>query len=103
MENLVLSDEDQETVDLGDASRVLLDNPSFLKAVEAIRAQCAEAILTSEPNAIEAREAAYTLSRGLSAVTAELALYQSRAESIIAQALAQTEGVHQDDDAEVSY
>lgn len=99
MENLVLSDEEQEALVLGEAARFLLDHPSFLKAIEAVRAQCAEAILTSAPQAKEAREDAYNLSRGLSAVTVELVSYMARADQIYATAEAQTDDVQDDPDA----
>ncbi len=97
MVTLVLSDEEQEIVDQGDAARVLLDNPVFLKAIEAVRAQCAEAILTSDPAAKEAREDAYHLSRGLSAITVELDALAARAEQVLAQAEALSEDDHQED------
>lgn len=95
MSHLVLSDEEQDTVEQGEAARFLLDNPLFLRAIEAVRAQCAEAILTSAPQATEAREHAYNLSRGLSAITTELADLDARAQTILALAEAQTEHVDQ--------
>ncbi|WP_066764062.1 hypothetical protein [Sphingobium sp. CCH11-B1] len=88
---LVLTDEEQQAVDEGEAAGSLLANPVFLTAIEAVRAQCAEGILTSEPSAREAREDAYNLSRGLSAVTVELRALKARAETILAQAEAQAE------------
>ncbi|WP_375272851.1 hypothetical protein [Sphingomonas sp.] len=96
MENLVLSADEQDIVEEGEAANLLLNNPLFLRAIEAVRAQCAEAILTSEPGAKQAREDAYNLSRGLSAVTAELAALAARAEQVLAEAEAQTEPSDQD-------
>jgi hypothetical protein len=91
MSNLVLSDEEQETVEQGEAASFLLANPLFLRAIDAVRAQCAEAILTSDPQAPQVRENIYNLSRGLSAVTAELANLAARGEQIVAMAEAQVE------------
>lgn len=105
MPNVVLSSEEQDIIEEGEAARFLLDNPMFLKAIEAVRARCAEAILTSDPTAREAREDAYNLSRGLSAITVELADLAARGEQILATAEAQTEDFVQDcpDDPQVSY
>lgn len=99
----VFTDEEQQAVDEGEAARSLLANPVFLTAIEAVRAQCAEGILTSEPPAREAREDAYNLSRALSAVTAELKALEARAEIILAQAEAQAEDDHRTDDGPGDY
>ena len=95
MSEVVLTDREQEIVEQGEAARFLLDNPLFLQAIEAIRAQCAEAILRSEPQAVQAREDAYHLSRGLSAVTAELTAISAAGEQLLATAEAQTEAIDQ--------
>lgn len=97
MANIVLTAEEQDAVEQGEAASLLLDHPQFLRAIEAVRQQCAEAILTSEPAAKQAREDAYNLSRGLSAVTAELAALAAQGEQILAEAEAQTEPADQDD------
>jgi len=72
MEDLVLTDEEEKAVGEGEAAAALLDSPIFLTAIERVRAQCAEQILTSPPDAQKVRERLYNLSRGLSAVTEEL-------------------------------
>lgn len=79
----VLSDEEQAAVDQGEAASFLLENPLFLAAIEAVRSDCAEAILGSAPSAQEAREDAYHLSRALSAVTVALADLSARGEAIL--------------------
>lgn len=86
MPSYVLSDEEQEAVERGEAARFLLDDPQFLLAIESVRTECAETILTSAPLDKEAREDAYQLSRGLSAVTEALLKLAQLAESITAQA-----------------
>lgn len=91
MHNIVLSDEEQRKVEEGEAASFLLANPLFIRAISAVREQCAEAILTSAPPAHEAREAAYHLSRGLSAVTEELATLATVGAQIVAQAEALNE------------
>lgn len=80
----VLSDEEQAVVDEGEAARFLLCHPLFLKAIEAVRTDCAEGILLSTPEAHAAREAAYNLSRALSAVTVALDDLSARGEAITA-------------------
>ena len=97
MPNTVLTDDEQEAIDQGEAAGLLLDNPMFLKVVEAVRAQCAEAILTSPPEALKAREDAYHLSRGLSAITVELSALAARGEQVLAETEARTETDDQDD------
>lgn len=82
--SLVLSDEEQAVVDKGEAASFLLRNPLFLEAVDAVRSDCAEAILRSDPAAKEARESAYHLSRALSAVTVALDDLAARGEAIAA-------------------
>ena len=72
MEHLVLTDEEERIIQEGEDAQSLLDAPVFLAAIERVRNQCAEAILTSAPDKRREREDAYNLSRGLSAVTAEL-------------------------------
>ncbi|MBB3910164.1 hypothetical protein [Sphingomonas desiccabilis] len=91
MSNLVLSEAEQDAIEQGEAAGLLLDHPMFLRAIEAVRLQCAEAILMSEPAAQQSREDAYNLSRGLSAITAELAALAARGEQVLAEAEAQTE------------
>lgn len=71
-EEILLSEEEERQVEEGIAAQCLLDNPAFLLAIERVRQQCAEAILTSSPAQTAEREQAYNLSRGLSAVTVEL-------------------------------
>lgn len=73
LEDLPLLTEDEERImEEGTAAQTLLDDPAFLRAVERVRSQCAEGILTSRPEQGAIREQAYNLSRGLSAVTEEL-------------------------------
>ena len=72
MEDLVLSDEEEKAIGEGEAAAALLDSDIFLVAIERVRAQCAEQILTSRPEDQKVREHLYNLSRGLSAVTEEL-------------------------------
>lgn len=91
MQHIVLTDEEQRKVEEGEAASFLLANPLFLRAISAVREQCAEAILTSAPQALTAREAAYNLSRGLSAVTEELATLATVGTQIVAQA----EAIHE--------
>lgn len=93
----VFTDEEQQALEEGEAARSLLDSPVFLQAIEAVRAQCAEAILTSDPAAKQAREDAYNLSRALSAVTVELETLQTRAETIQARVEALADEEHQPD------
>lgn len=80
----VLTDEEQATVDEGEAASFLLENPLFLKAIEAIRRDCAEAILTSPPDATKGREETYHLARALSAITQELTGLSAAGEAIMA-------------------
>jgi hypothetical protein len=100
MSQVLLSDEETQAVEEGEAARFLLDNPAFLRAIEKVRQDCAEAILTSPPENRRGREDAYHLSRGLSAITAELSALAAKAEQILAEAEAQTEGLDQDDPVE---
>lgn len=80
----VLTDEEQAAVDQGEAASFLLDHPLFLAAIEAVRSDCAEAILRSLPAAKAEREDAYHLSRALSAVTVALQDLSARGEAILA-------------------
>lgn len=91
MAEILLTEEEQQKVEEGEAARLLLDNPAFLLAIERIRAQCAEGILTSKPTESDVRENLYNLSRGLSAVTEELITMGSIANSIVENAKLQTE------------
>lgn len=91
MAEVLLSEEEAVTVERGDQARSLLDSPAFLSVIEALRAECAENILTSLPDALAVREDAYTLSRGLSAITERLIILASEGEAILAQAEAETE------------
>lgn len=86
-----LTEEEQRKVDEGEAAAFLLDNPAFLLAIERIRTQCAEQILTSDPDKLNVREDLYNLSRGLSAVTAELAQMQADGEALIENAVRPTQ------------
>jgi len=72
MEDLVLTEEEEKTVQEGEAAASLLDSPIFLVAIERVRKQCAEQILASAPEQGSVRDNLYNLSRGLSAVTEEL-------------------------------
>lgn len=91
MAEVLLSEEEAVTVERGDQARSLLDSPAFLSVIDSIRADCAETILTSLPEALAVREDAYTLSRGLSAITERLLIIVSDGEAIMAQAEAETE------------
>src|SRR3546814_20136434 len=71
-EDLILTEEEERAVEEGYAAQALLDNPVFLVAIERIRGECAEGILTSPPDHQAAREDLYNLSRGLTAVTQKL-------------------------------
>src|SRR3546814_7632066 len=68
-EDLILTEEEERAVEEGYAAQALLDNPVFMVAIERIRGECAEGILTSPPDHQAAREDLYNLSRGLTAVT----------------------------------
>lgn len=108
MDELVLTEEEEKQVQEGEAAAHLLDSPAFLLAVERIRTQCAEAILTSTPEQGKEREHLYNLSRGLSAVTEELLSIQAQGQSIVENAALQTtpdtEAVHAETyDHDVSY
>ena len=83
MQDLLLSDEETQAVQEGADAQALLDSPAFLSAIEAVRRDCAESILISPPHATQEREAAYQLSRGLSAVTQRLADLATRGETIL--------------------
>ena len=82
----VLTDEEEQIVAEGGAAGRLLDDPMFILAIDRVRAQCADLILKSNPQDREAREDAYNLSRGLSAITSELDALTARALTVIAQA-----------------
>src|SRR3546814_15195143 len=71
-EDLILTEEEERAVEEGYAAQALLDKPVFLVAIESIRGECAEGILTSPPDHQAAREDLYNLSRGLTAVTQKL-------------------------------
>lgn len=85
MSDLVITDEEQAALEEGEAARFLLTQPLFLQAIETVREDCSEAILRSPPEAKQAREDAYNLSRALSAVTLALDALAARAEAITAQ------------------
>lgn len=93
MSEVLLSNEEQDAVQEGADAQTLLDSPAFLSAIEAVRRECADEILASPPNAQAAREAAYHLSRGLSAVTQRLIDLAARGEAILALAETETEHV----------
>lgn len=82
-EEYILSEEEHKQVEEGEAAASLLDSPIYLLAIERVRAQCAEAILTSGPEKQAERESLYNLSRGLSAVTEELANLAAMATAIL--------------------
>jgi len=82
MADFVLTEEEQQALDEGEAADFLLDNPVFLLAIERIRKECSEGILTSRPEDQGVREQLYNLSRGLTAVTSELANMSSIGASI---------------------
>jgi hypothetical protein len=86
MAELLFSEEEQRVVEEGEAAGFLLDSPAYLTAVEKIRKDCAEQMLTSAPSAAQVREDLYNLSRGLSAVTEQLLQMQADAVSIIENA-----------------
>jgi hypothetical protein len=86
MEEIVLSDEEELIVEEGAAAQALLDNPAFLKVIERVRQQCADAILASKPEAAAEREQAYNLSRGLSAITEELIIIQALGDTVLENA-----------------
>ena len=86
MSELVLTDEEQQKVDEGDAARALLDAPMFLTAIERLRHDASEKILSSAPDEIGKREEAYNLSRALSEVTRELLIVAAEGERIAATA-----------------
>src|SRR3546814_13061195 len=71
-EDLILTEEEERAVEEGYAAQALLDNPVFLVAIERIRGECAEGILTSQPDHQAAREDLSNHSRGLTAVTQKL-------------------------------
>lgn len=97
MAEYVLSEEEAQAVQEGEAADLLLDHPAFLLAIEKIRKDCAEAILTSNPQEAAQREDLYHLSRGLSAVTEQLTNMSAVSKSILENAeLQQT----LDDDAQ---
>jgi hypothetical protein len=90
-EDIVLSPEDEQIVQEGEAAGTLLSDPVFLIAIERIRAQCAEGILQSAPDQAPERERLYNLSRGLSAVTEELLTMQALGETTLDNATRPTE------------
>lgn len=96
MSDLVLSEEEERQVQEGEAAGLLLDSPAFLLAVERIRAQCAEGILTSPPEAVAERERLYNLSRGLSAVTEELLVIQANGIAVAENAALPTNQADED-------
>lgn len=100
MSELILSEEEEQQVQEGEAAGLLLDSPAFLLAVERIRAQCAEGILTSPPEAAAERERLYNLSRGLSAVTEELLVIQANGIAVAENAALQPNQVDEDVQAE---
>lgn len=105
MEDLVLTDEEEKAVEEGEAATALLDSPIFLTAIERVRAQCAEQILTSSPADTTVREHLYNLSRGLSAVTEELASIAALGQCTLDNATRPlaTDDVQPQADADVDY
>lgn len=83
---LVLTEEEERMIQEGQAAADLLDSPIFLTAIERVRAQCAEQILESAPDKQGDRENLYNLSRGLSAVTAELMALAALGETTLTNA-----------------
>lgn len=81
----------------GQAASDLLDNPVFLLAIERVRSECAEAILTSGPANKEEREDLYNLSRGLSAITEKLTHIAALGAAVLQNAALRTEETVQDD------
>jgi hypothetical protein len=77
MEEYVLSVVDEQMVAVGLEAQAHLDNPLFIRVIERVRQQCADAILASKPDAAAERELSYNLSRGLSAITEELCIMQA--------------------------
>lgn len=98
MDTYLLSEEEERKVQEGQAAAALLDSPVFLLAIERVREQCAEGILTSRPEQSTERERLYNLSRGLSAVTEELLSLKAAAETTIENAKLSTEPVEFTDD-----
>lgn len=90
MAELVLTEEEERQVQEGEAAATLLDTSAFLLAIERVRADCAEGILTSRPEQAPERERLYNLSRGLSAVTEELLNMKARGSSIVENATLQS-------------
>lgn len=90
MADIVLTDEEERAVNEGEAAGLLLDAPVFLIAIEAVRRQCSEGILTSSPDQTAERERLYNLSRGLSAVTEELSAMQAKGITVAENATLQT-------------
>ena len=90
MSKVVLSEDEAAIVERGAHATALLDHPSFLAAIDGIRAECAENILTSAPSATSVREDNYNLSRGLSAVTERLMALAAEGEATMARAEAET-------------
>lgn len=86
MTDLVLTEDEERQVEEGQAAAALLDSPAFLLAIERVRADCAEGILTSAPHQADERERLYNLSRGLSAVAEELVALAAQAEALIGNA-----------------
>lgn len=86
MQEYVLTDEDEQIVEEGAEAQALLDNPLFIKVIERVRQQCADAILASAPEKAAERELSYNLSRGLSAITEELLIMQAAGESTLENA-----------------
>lgn len=103
MAEVLLTEEQAETVERGDHARSLLDSPAFLEVIELLRAECAEEILTSNPQDLRVRENAYTLSRGLSAITERLISIAGDGEAILAQAEAETEQQETSEYTELPY
>lgn len=86
MADFVLTEEEAQQVQEGEAASLLLDHPAFLIAIEKIRKDCSEGILTSSPQDAHVREGLYQLSRGLSAVTEQLASMSALGTSILENA-----------------
>jgi hypothetical protein len=100
MAELILTEEEERQVQEGEAASLLLESPAFLLAIERVRAQCAEGILTSAPEQVAERERLYNLSRGLSAVTEELLALQAGGIAVAENAALQSNQVDEDVQAE---
>ncbi|API58515.1 hypothetical protein BSL82_03670 [Tardibacter chloracetimidivorans] len=97
MSEIVLTEEEEQEILEGQAASDLLDNPAFLLAIERVRGECSEGILTSPPDRRDAREDLYNLSRGLTAITEKLAQIAAVGASVLQNAALRTDESVQDD------